>query len=67
MSIPWKTIRQATWQKLFGSKKDSTVNASQEDEIVEVDTNKKMKYLNVNIKGNVDDYKISLGKKKGRR
>ena len=66
VSIPWKTIRQATWKKLFGSKKDSTANASKEDEIVEVDTKKKVKYLNVNIKGNVDDYKISLGKKKGR-
>ena len=63
LRIPWKTVRKAAWQKLFGSKKDTITN-EQEDEIVEVDPNKKIKYLNLKIKGNVDDYKISLGKKK---
>lgn len=62
--IPWKTVRKATWQKLFKSKKDTITNEEQEDEIVEIDPNKKIKYLNLKIKGNIDDYKVSLGKKK---
>ncbi|WP_346882262.1 AsmA-like C-terminal region-containing protein [uncultured Algibacter sp.] len=62
--IPWKTIRKATWQKLFKNKKDTIPNEEQNDKIVEVDSTKKIKYLNLKIKGNIDDYKISLGKKK---
>ncbi len=64
LRIPWKTVRKAAWQKLFGSKKDTITNAAQNDEIVEVDPDKKIKYLNLKIKGNIDDYKVSLGKKK---
>ncbi len=62
--IPWKTVRKAAWRKLFKSKKDTINNTKQEDEIVEVDTDKKTRYLNLKIKGRTDDYKISLGKKK---
>nr|WP_247672680.1 AsmA-like C-terminal region-containing protein [Aquimarina sp. MMG016] len=63
--IPWKTVRKASWKKLFGSKSDTTaISEEQEDEIVEVDPNKKVKYLNLKIKGSIDDYKVSLGKKK---
>lgn len=65
--IPWKTVRKATWQKLFKSKKDTLVNPEQEDAIVEVDTTKRTKYLNLKIKGNIDDYKVSLGKKKEKK
>ena len=64
LRIPWKTVRKATWQKLFGSKKDSVVDEGQVDEIVEVDPNKKTKFLNLKIQGTLDDYKVSLGKKK---
>ena len=64
LRIPWKTVRQATWQKLFGSKKDSVVDPKQVDEIVEADPNRKTKFLNLKVRGTIDDYKISLGKKK---
>ena len=63
LRIPWKTARKAAWQKIFGRKNDTTVTKEQEDAIVEVDPNKKVKYLNLKIKGTVDDYKVSLGKK----
>lgn len=62
--IPWKTVKKAAWQKLFGRKKDSIANEAQEDEIVEIDPNKRIRYLNLKVKGNLNDYKISLGKKK---
>ncbi|MDC3388306.1 AsmA-like C-terminal region-containing protein [Flavobacteriaceae bacterium] len=63
VQIPWKIFRKATAQKLFGKNKDS-LNNSKEDDIVEVNQNKKTRYLNVNIKGTLDDYKVSLGKNK---
>ncbi|WP_282079517.1 AsmA family protein [Aquimarina algiphila] len=64
LRIPLKAVRKAAWQKIFGNKKDAAINEEQEDEIVEIDPNKKIKYLNLKIKGNIDDYKVSLGKKK---
>ena len=64
LRIPWKTVRKAAWKKLFGRKKDTITNEEQEDEIVEIDPNKRIRYLNVKVKGNINDYKISLGKKK---
>lgn len=64
LRIPWKTVRKATWQKLFGNKKDSVVPQEQIDEIVEVDPDRKTKFLNLKIRGTIDDYNISLGKKK---
>ena len=63
LSIPWKMVKKAAWQKVFGTKKDSVAD-NQEDEIIEVDNTKKTKYLNLKIKGDIDDYKITLGKKK---
>ena len=67
LRIPWKTVRKAAWKKLFGRKKDTVTNKEQEDEIVEIDPNKRIRYLNVKIKGNINDYKISLGKKKKKK
>ncbi|NAS13681.1 AsmA family protein [Poritiphilus flavus] len=64
LRIPWKTVRKATWQKLFGNKKDSVIPQEQVDEIVEVDPDRKTKFLNLKIRGTIDDYKVSLGKKK---
>jgi len=61
--VPWKTILKASWRKLFKNKKDTVINDEQEDEIIEVDPDKKIRYLNLNIKGHQDDYQISLGRK----
>ena len=63
--IPRKTVRQAAWSKLFGGKEDTASNEGKADEIEEVDPNTKIKYLNLQVQGTLDDYKISLGKKKG--
>ncbi len=64
LRIPWKTVKKATWHKLFGNKKDSVVDQEQVDEIVEVDPNRNTKFLNLKIQGTIDDYKVSLGKKR---
>ncbi|MGD1848876.1 MAG: AsmA-like C-terminal region-containing protein [Salibacteraceae bacterium] len=60
--IPWKLIRQTTRNKLF-SKKGRDENAG-EDEIVEVDPNKRTRYLNLKLTGNPDDFTIKPQKDK---
>ncbi len=61
LRIPWKTVKRAALRKIFGGKK--AIDSSKIDEIVKVDPKRKTRYLNLNVKGTVDDYKISLGKK----
>jgi hypothetical protein len=46
---------------LFGKKREE-VDSSQVDGIVYRDKDKKVKFVNINIKGNSEDFKISLGK-----
>ncbi|WP_420574994.1 AsmA-like C-terminal region-containing protein [Kordia sp.] len=66
LRVPWKTARKAAWHKIFG-RKNRTISEDQEDEIVEVDPKRRTRYLNLKVKGTVNDYKISLGKKKKRK
>jgi hypothetical protein len=66
LRIPLKTAAKAAWRKLFGRKK-KTISEDQEDEIIEVDPNRRTRYLNIKIQGKIDDYKVSLGKKKRKR
>ncbi len=61
--IPWKIVKQAAKYKLFGNKKNSG-NTLEEDEIIEVDPDKKVKYLNIKLHGNIDDFKVSMKKNK---
>lgn len=61
--IPWKTVKKAALYKVFGNKKKVDSIAT-EDEIIKVNKEKKTRYLNLKILGTMDDYDISLGKKK---
>ena len=63
--IPWSIIKQGARYKLFGSKKTKDGQTG-DDKIIEVDPNKKTRYLNLKIKGNMDDYNITMGKSKKR-
>ncbi|TVZ51392.1 AsmA-like C-terminal region-containing protein [Dokdonia sp. Hel_I_53] len=63
LKIPWKTVKKAARYKLFSSKKNAGANL-QEEEIIEVDTTKKVRYLNLKLYGNIDDYEISMEKAK---
>ncbi len=66
ISIPWKTVKKAALYKIFGNKK-KTDSIYGEEEIIKATTNKKTKYLNLKIIGTMDDYDISLGKKKNKK
>jgi len=61
VKIPWSVIKQGARYTFFGGNK-AQKEQQDEDEIIRADPNKKTRYLNLKIKGNIDDYKISLGK-----
>ena len=61
--VPWKIVNQSARNKLFGSKKTKEGEVG-EDEIIEKDVNKKTRYLNLRVKGTMDDYDIKVMKKK---
>ena len=59
--IPLRAVLKATRNKIFGAKKKDPVT---EDEIVKLNSEKKVRYLNLNIKGTLDDYDIKIKKDK---
>jgi hypothetical protein len=62
VSVPWKVITKTASNKLFKKNKEE-VDTEQIDEIQYENENKKTRYVNVRIKGNSEDYKVSLGKR----
>ncbi|MDG1841759.1 MAG: AsmA-like C-terminal region-containing protein [Crocinitomicaceae bacterium] len=67
LKIPWSVIKKGARYKLFGKKKAKNKQKEEEDQIIEIDPNKKTRFLNLKIFGNIDDYKITLRKKKRKR
>ena len=63
LRIPWKIVKKAAKYKLFSNKKNAG-NKLEEDEIIELDPNKKVKYLNIKLYGNIDDFEVSMKKAK---
>jgi hypothetical protein len=59
--VPWRMVTQAASSKLFGRKKEE-VDPEQVDEIQRKDVTERTRYVNVRIKGNTEDYKITLEK-----
>jgi len=59
--IPWRVLLKATRNKIFGSKKK---DPDTEDEIIQKDEDKRTRYVNLNITGTLDDYKIKMGRDK---
>jgi hypothetical protein len=59
--IPMSLVKQAARTKLFGAKEKDD---SKKDEIIEVDSDKKTRYLNLNISGTFDDYSVKMKKDK---
>lgn len=60
--VPWKAIKEGARYKLFGSKKTKDGEVG-DDEIIEKDLNKKTRYLNLRVKGTLEDYDIQMEKK----
>ena len=62
--VPLALVTQAGLRSLFGGKNQSEINPDQEDAIVFRDQDRKTRFVNVNMKGNPEEYKISLKRDK---
>ena len=67
--VPMKMVTEVAKQKLFGKKNkgeaDSlAIAAAEEEEVIYKDHTEKIRYLNVRIVGDIEDYSIKLGKDK---
>lgn len=63
--VPWRMVTDAASSKLFGKKRDA-VDAEQVDEIQYENKDKRTRYINIRLRGNSENYKISLEKEKRR-
>ena len=61
--IPLKLVSQVVFKKLFKRNREE-VDLDKEDAIQYQDKSKKIAYININMKGNLEDYKISLKRDK---
>ena len=64
LKVPWKMVSKAGASKLFGKKNGEEVDPDQEDEIAYVDESKKIRYVNIQSTGDLEDYQIKLKKDK---
>jgi hypothetical protein len=64
--IPWKLVTQAASSKLFG-KKVEEIDPEQEHAIQYEDKEKRIRYLNIRITGNTENYNITLEKEKKKK
>jgi hypothetical protein len=62
--VPLKLVTGVAKQKLFGTMKDEEIDANKDDEIIYKNNSEKIRYVNLKITGNSDNYKISLAKEK---
>jgi hypothetical protein len=61
LKVPLKMVTNAGSNKLFGKKKDENP-----EELFDYDPNKRYRYVNIKMTGDAENYKISLGKNKGK-
>lgn len=61
--VPLKLVTGVARQKLFGGSKENEIDPEQEDEIQYKDDSKKIKYVNLKLTGNSENYKITLVRK----
>lgn len=66
LRVPWKMVTDAATSKLFGKKREA-VAEDQVDAIQYENTDKRTRYLNIRLKGNTEDYKITLEKSKEKK
>ena len=64
LKVPWKMVTKAGASKLFGKKNGEAINPEEEDQIVYAQEGKKVRYVNIQIIGDLEDYQIKLKKAK---
>ncbi|SHN09621.1 AsmA-like C-terminal region [Cyclobacterium lianum] len=62
--VPLGMVTQVGFRSLFGGRNKNEIDPDQEDEIVYRDEDKKVRFVNIRVKGTPEDYQFSLGKDK---
>lgn len=62
LRVPWKMVTKSGASKLFGKKKEEPINLEEENQITYAEEDKKVRYLNLQITGDLEDYQIKLKK-----
>ncbi|HSJ68060.1 MAG TPA: AsmA-like C-terminal region-containing protein [Anditalea sp.] len=65
--VPLGLVTQVGFKSLFGGKNKGEVDPEQEDAIVYRDADKRVRFVNINMKGTPDDIQVSLGRDRGAR
>ena len=60
-------VTKAGASKLFGKKKGETIDPEAEDQIVYAEDGKKIRYVNIQVIGDSQDYQINLKRDKKRK
>jgi hypothetical protein len=60
--IPMSLVTQVGFRALFGGRSRNEVDPDQEDAIVFRDENRRTRFLNINMQGKPDNYRVSLGR-----
>jgi hypothetical protein len=61
--VPWALVTNAAVNKLFGGRNKNDIPEDQIDDIIKRDETRKTRFINVNVTGTTEKYKISLGNK----
>jgi hypothetical protein len=64
LSVPLSLVTKVGFQSLFTGKNKEDVSPEQQDAIVYADDGKKIRYLNINLKGTPNDFEVKLRKDK---
>lgn len=62
--VPLGMVTQVGFRSLFGGRNKNEIDPDREDAIVFRDENKKVRFVNIHVKGTPEDYQFSLGKNK---
>ena len=60
--IPMSLVTQVGFRALFGGRSRNEVDPDREDAIVFRDENRRTRFLNINMQGKPDNYRVSLGR-----
>ncbi|WP_291779840.1 AsmA-like C-terminal region-containing protein [Cecembia sp.] len=60
--VPLSLVSQVGFRRLFGNRSRNEIDPEQEDAIVFRDNNRRVRFLNINMQGRPDDFRVSLGR-----
>lgn len=62
--IPWALVTNVAVNKLFGGRNKNEIPDDQVDDIIRRDETRKTRFINIQVSGSTENYKVSLAKRK---